>query len=1020
MIASGFEILQDFMDAVFEGVLPAAFLQKYGNQLFQNSLVEKYSQPTNRKQKYLTRVQTSMRVYSSSTATAARSTNLLKRFGRSGGRAAGYFGAILTVGLGIFEAYQTIEGALNYPSNFTLFDFSGVFDGIDNLMERLPDDKICLEYSMAKQNNVTYQLLSCFKNSLLDDPALANRAATSISPTLCWANAQTSIGQSNLFSCHSGSTCCPDNECATPIVCDACPATNFVGEARFGCNTLRQMCQCAVPLDTYTPCTSNQQCSGNAQCILASLSSSVSYGTIPCSQCVTQNVYCTMQPKGFPGQCTCYTDATLPQALCADSSGTSTRVDGTRLCGFAADASASDTTWQFSLDQLAMVQCMRARTAICSTVWTTDSTSVRMAVAISPLRTSSGNRRRLLWDDSDDGGDPYAYDGDYERFSERDAREMLSAADWDRTAAPCAELVRLHHTGATLATLERHELHRCAYWRFVGRRTIAALNLTGLEGHETFLLSAEDLASALTDREALLEVITTPWLFLYAALYHPWARPLRAAATVLANVIEQTGWLHEWLQEAEEEKPEELLDFVTGSSGQGLDDLEDEILNFSRWQAEWRARRLINPRPPARGLDEPSKAKKQPPLRRKGGRSLLSVISDIQLVQQFSAKIAKSGDPTVPVPDQVAQMWGKGPFVWPPQFDYHNATCPIANVVLELSTEALSVVVLFYINFDKPLPPIDRSLRGTLPKISWNRTWPAQAITVATRSSPKTWASTIFHYVTGNVMGVGPNDISSFFLGTSRWSLLWTIESLVQCDLAAVVSCSRHKRDLIMSIILFIVLYLVVQMVASSTGFTFLTSTLFYSAPLLLIWYVYGVAPSCFPMLPTCLLSDLIAAAEYAMPASITLPPELYCGDLGNNTSCLRSCSDLGFASWSDTLAFSLCDTDALWCEAIGRAGENVSEYKRTIGLLLAPLQSALIDKSRMFLSGNGTKPSLLTAYRICAWVTWVSVIPFILLITSLILASASILLGIAQLGPVFFSFLAQIWAFHRAPSNQL
>ena len=1017
MIASGFEILQDFMDVVFQGVLPAAFMQKYGGELFQRALLEKYSQPTNRKQKYLTRVQSSARVFTTTT------DKVKAAFKKTAGAVSGLPGTVgmgVAVGLLAWQAAEDISGAMNYPQNFTLFDFSGVFDGIDNMMDRISDDEICLEYSTAQRYNMSFQLFSCFKNSLLEDPALANRAATSIAPTLCWANAQTSLGQSNLFSCHSGSTCCPDNECATPIVCNECPTPRFAGEARYGCNTLRQQCQCAVALDAYTPCTANQQCGGSTQCILASLSSTVSYGTIPCGQCVTQNVYCSIPSTGYPGQCTCYTDTALPLALCSDASGTSTRVDGNRLCGYSADSKASDSTWQFALEQLAMVQCARAPTAICSTVWATQSTSVRLAVAIPPLRTSTA-RRRLLWDDSEDGRDAYAYDGDFEPFGEAEAQRMLSAPGWEKTGAPCAELVRRHQQGAGLGVLERHELHRCAYWRFAGRRTIQALNLTGLEAHETFLLSAEDLAMALTDREALLEVLTAPWVFVYAGMYHPWARPLRAAATVLANSIEQTDWLRKWLLAAEEEAPEELLEFVTGSDGMDASEAVDDLLNFSQWQVDFRSRRLIAPRPPVtRASVLQGKAPPPaPPHPRRPRRALLSVISDIRLVQAFSAKIAQSGDPTVPVPQQVAQVWGAGPFVWPPRFDYQNAACPIATALLELTTEAGSVVVLYYVNFDKPLPPIDRSLRGTLPQISWNRTRSALATVADNGRQPATWASSAFHYVTGQILGLSRGDISNFFVGSSRWSLLWTVQSLFQCDLGTAVSCSRHKRDLLMSIVLFVLLYLMVQMLASATGFTFLTSVLFYGAPLILLWYVYGVAPSCFPILPTCLLADLIAAAEYAMPASVSLPPELLCDNQTlANATCLRQCAELGFGSWADTLAFSLCDTDARWCEALGHAGENTSEYLNTAGPLFAPLQSALLEKSQWFLAGNGTAPSLLAAYRVCAWVTWVSVLPFLLLLAALVFSAGSILLGVVQLGPSFFSLLAQTWAFHRAPTE--
>ena len=1014
MIASGFEILQDFMDVVFQGVLPAAFIQKYGNNLFQQALVEKYSQPTNRKNKYQSRVQSSVRLQSSSSSRVAAGASQASRLGKMA-KGAGAAGTILSVALGAYELYNTIQGAINYPENFTLFDFSGVFGGIDNMMEHVRDDDTCLAFSTAQRYNMSFKLLSCFKNSLLEDPALANRAATSISPTLCWANAQTSLGQSNLFSCHSGSTCCPDNECATPIVCNECPAPKFAGEAQFGCNTLRQQCQCAVALDAYTPCTANQQCGGSTQCILASLSSGVSYGTIPCGQCVTQSVYCSIPSTGYPGQCTCYTDAALPLALCSDASGTSTRVDGTRLCAFSAESAASDSTWQFSLGQLAMVQCLRAPTAICSNVWATESTSVRLAVAIPPLRTSTA-RRRLLWDDSEDGRDAYAYDGDFEPFGEAEARRMLSAPGWNQTGAPCAELVRAHQQGAALGVLERHELHRCAYWRFAGRRTIQALNLTGLKAHETFLLSSEDLAMALTDREALLEVLTAPWMFVYAGMYHPWARPLRAAATVLANVIEQTDWLRKWLLEAEEEAPEELLEFVTGSDGFDPSEAVEDLLNFSQWQVDFRSRRQIDPRPPVSRASV-LQGKAPSPAPRRPRRALLSVMSDIRLVQALSAKIAQSGDPTVPVPQQVAQVWGAGPFVWPPRFDYQSASCPVATALLELTIEAGSVVVLYYVNFDKPLPPIDRSFRGTLPQVSWNSTRSQLATVVDPGSRPATWASTVFHYVTGQILGLTRSDISNFFVGSSRWSLLWTVQSLVQCDLGAAVSCSRHKRDLLMSIVLFVLLYLMVQMLASATGFTFLTSALFYGAPFILLWYVYGVAPSCFPILPTCLLADLIAAAEYAMPASVSLPPELLCDNQTlANATCLRQCPELGFGSWADTLAFSVCDTDARWCEALGHAGENTSEYQSTLAPMFASLQSALVEKSQWFLAGNGTAPSRLAAYRVCAWVTWVSVLPYLLLLASLVFALGSILMGIVQLGPSFFSLLAQTWAFHRAP----
>ena len=950
MIASGFQILQDFMDVTFQGVLPAEFIAKYGDKLFQSRMLEKYSDPTSRKSKYITKVESSLRVYTQSFSRIAKSA-------ATAVKGLGIVGTVIGVGIGLYDAYNDIQGALDYPSNFTLFDFSAVFDGIDSLESFVSNDQRCLTYSVQVRYGHSPQLFTCFSYSLFNNPALDNLAATAIAPTPCWANAQTSLGQSNLFSCHSGSTCCPDNDCATPIMCDACPTPKFDGEVRFACNTILQQCQCAVAVEAYTPCASNQQCGTSSQCMLASLSSGVSYGTIPCGQCPTHNVFCSIPPAGFPGQCTCYTDSLMPKALCSDTSGAATVVSGTQLCGYAPDATASSSVWQFSLDQLAMVQCMQAQTKICSTVWLTASSSIKMAVAVPPLLVSGGGgRRRLLWEDPQGGGDPYTYDGDYEPFGADEARAILEAPGWEATAAPCAELVRRHRRGEGLGTLERHALHQCAYWRFVGRRVVETLNLTALAPHETFLLSAEDLAAALSHPAALVELVTSPWALVYALAYHPWARPLRAAATVLANTAERTEWARRWLEglgEDGEEGAEELLEFVTGGEGPAgeLRQEHEGMLNWTEWRAGLRSRRLVNPRPPssAPGPSRPDQARRRALERvagRRPGRGLLSVNSDIQLVQAMSASIATGGDPNPPVPQQVAQVWGEGPFLWPPRYQYGLGACPVGVSIVSVSAQALGVLVQYYANWDRPPPPIDRSLRATLPQLGGAGGWTPVPARPPSPARARGWASALFHRVTG-LLGLGQADISSFFVGSGAWSLQWLAEEMVLCDLAAVVSCSRHKRDLIMSLVVFVAAYVTLQAVASATGLSVLSTVFFYSAPGLLLWYVYGVGPTCFPLLPTCLLSDVIAAAEYVAPEAIALPPELLCdqpaGNTSNqpagNTSCLRPCSELNFTSWQDTLAFAVCDTDAGWCEALGHAGENVSWYQSSFGPLFAPLQ---------------------------------------------------------------------------------
>jgi hypothetical protein len=364
MMASGFEILQDFMDEVFGGVLPASFMAKYAGGLFQSKLIEKYSQPMGRNKKGVSNVMLSARAAEAlkakriAKATQGVGKNLLKNTLKS----VPYIGALATVGFGAYEAYQTIQGIQNYPLNFTLFDFSEVFDGIDTFVDFLQNgDRTCYIVQLRKDFNLSTNLFQCFNPNFLDQKAMDEQSALTVSPTLCWASSRDSLGESNVFSCHSGSTCCETQDCTSRILCNQCPLPNFEGETRFACNTLSRFCQCAVPIEEKTRCSQNSHCS-KGQCVLASSSSGISYGTLPCSQCPNANVYCMLTTSGLPGECTCFTESTVQQALCSDVTGQVTPVSAIKACGYSEYASSSLQNWQFFMDEIAMVSCAQVTT----------------------------------------------------------------------------------------------------------------------------------------------------------------------------------------------------------------------------------------------------------------------------------------------------------------------------------------------------------------------------------------------------------------------------------------------------------------------------------------------------------------------------------------------------------------------------------------------------------------------------------------------------------------------------------
>ena len=676
-----------------------------------------------------------------------------------------------------------------------------------------------------------------------------------------------------------------------------CPAPTFAGEVQFACNTLTQQCQCAVAIQTRTPCTSNGQCGASSQCTLASLASGTSYGTLPCGQCQTHNVYCMVDSGGWPGQCTCYLDNLMPQAVCSDASGAVTPTDASDLCGYTQDTPAVGSNWQFSIDDLAMVSCALATQAVCSTVWATSTTSVRLAVATG-LQVS---RRRLLWDAENATAAPhnateYGYERHYEPINDTEIEEALRSAGWEAAAEPCRGLALSYQRGEALSVLERHAASVCAYWRRVGARAASLFNISA---PDTFLVSVDDLAEALARPDILGSLVSRPWSLLYAALFHPWMRPLRAVSTVLANWAERHDWVSRWAADrADRAAAEELLDVAAG------DHARDRWVFGPPNASELRARRH-RPRRRARQVQTPN------PAANTSRRTILSILTDIASVQQMSATVAGSGDATVSVPDQVAQAWGQGPFVWPPNYQYLSGACPLASQMAHTGKEALSVVVLYYANWNRPTPPIDRSLRAALPSANWN----VSASARLPQRDSSSWPTAVFNWLFGTMLGMDQQDVATFFSGNQVWTFRWLVSQATTCDLAAVVTCSDHKRDLVASLVVLLAFYYALTAVAAPLGLSLVAYLYIRLLPLIVLWYVYGVGPSCFPMLPTCLLSDLVSIAEWTIPASLSLPPEIVVHNATLNTTTLRPCAELNFTTWADPLAFALCDADQGLCE---------------------------------------------------------------------------------------------------------
>lgn len=1030
IIGAGFEMLQDFVDEIFQGILPASFVAKYAKEGFQQAIEARYSKPTSeRDDRGQARKNVPTMANARPVSRVARVRNSLYNAGKYVGALAsspvGRGTAILTAGFLIHDIVtdvlateQAKRMAELWPDNFTLFGYDEIVNKFDDMQAFLEDDSSCVVMRQYERLNLTMQFFPCLDASVARyTEANPLTGTTSIDATQCWADAAPSLGQNALFSCGSASTCCSSfsSSCSERIPCGTCPEPALPQTNRYGCHGLLRKCACGTPRTTVDKCSANLHCDAEAQCELVSSMSTTSYGSLPCKLCPSQSqVLCLLKTgQGMPGGCVCMLDTAVQFDLCSDRSGAETGVDATRLCGYLhGQQQQSRVSWEFDMENLMVVSCAQASYGVCSTVYNTNmgggrtSSTLRMVVA-TRLRGTQTAQRRLLSEPEDAApvhADPL--DGEYEGLlmSEEELDEVLAAPGWDAAAPPCSLLVRAYQEKKeAMAVLDKFELRRCGFWRLVGRRVLARYNLTdtplGSAEHETFLVSGNDLIrTAMSSSGAGLMLLRNPGVFGAALLYHPWMRPVRALGVRVANHVEYLRWMREIDGDVHEA--------LFGDDAVPMPDEEASLPSQTQHED-------------TEGGNLSSHAPR---------RKLMGVVDSANnIVAQYSAQSVilapKAADVRgKDVPTRIAGAWSTATFAWPPVYDYRlqAGACPLAMSALEIGRQGVGVLGMYFRNFrsGKAGKPIDRSLRGNLP--SWEG-WIdgiklEQGAPASLVNASRSWASWTFHKAL-EVMRVHPSHLVAFFTENQKWTLRWILETSIKCDLAATVTCSRHDKDLVMSCVIYVLGYfLVVRPLSRGLGVGFLPIAYILAAPSILLWYVFGMGPSCFPMVPTCLLTDLIATMERLVPPALMFPEDLRCdtgGVTALNQTCLRGCEELGFRGWEDPLAFAICDTDPRTCRYMAREvwpeGTGVGMVD-TLGWL--PLRSALGRALKLVDAGSA---SGLAGHRLCTWVSFVTTTPVLALLGAGAIVAWAAWAAALDLLPSAVAFAGQLFVFASA-----
>lgn len=905
----------------------------------------------------------------------ARNARLQRTITRSGAQvAAAVFGKVFDIGNVIltgYDMYKQITLAMQikemletFPTTFTLFDFDDFYLSIDGLVEFLNADFTC--YSMSA--NVTplqCTLLNFTEPSVSDIELMTPRAS------VCWAEAQQrQVGVSNLYSCTATSTCCSD-----PLNCDSnargvrmCSECPFPPEGvrRYGCNTMLQRCQCGVEKFDVTRCASQRDCGSSSSCSLLTSLDDVSFGAMrSCTECATSPV-CLMGNSQQYGQCSCLTSTDSKVDLCSDPVGTRVNPNAAKLCGFARDGGG-----YYAWSEISLVMCANTVGPFCAEVLSEDGALIYMTVStrLRGGQVAYASRRLLSIEDDasvffrlpsallpEDPADDVTPDV---------VHKLITELEWNHTSAPCSTLAIAYRTGKEMGAVDQSTLHSCVYWRAVARQLIDEYGLVALREYDSFLLSAGDLSASIGQNGVLLEIMQKPWVFLHAMLYSQWAKPLRAilVASHDANVtstlqawgkrfkrVERSNKTRGWLRRMDHYIADDVNYDLMSDIG---DESEDILLNATAPHK----RRLL-------GLWQDTQSR----IRSMPFYSLVkSAMSNLTLLDGVQVSTSK--------------LWNVDAFFW--KGVELDATCPLADATASLVKQSLGVTKKYYTHLMQINTPtfVRRRFKDVLPRVS---RYNASSAWGPDRES-------IFKMIL-DFVGVSMKDVVSFLSDAcprqdcaveNRWTASYMVESLLFCDLESVMLCTQHKNDFIMSAVCFMALYIFLALICNYLGLSALSTLFFLSIPILVVWYSMGVSPRCFPLIPTCLFDDTIAAFKSLFPAKATLPSLLR-----SDTKTLKSCSELGFTSWEDPLAFAWCDlgfcvnltdTSIFW---------EISHWRF----------------QTMHVRATGPDAD---AYRVCASVTSTYTVPVLLALTSVFTVGAAVVISsLGVLGPT----ISLIW----------
>jgi hypothetical protein len=550
---------------------------------------------------------------------------------------------------------------------------------------------------------------------------------------------------------------------------------------------------------------------------------------------------------------------------------------------------------------------------------------------------------------------------------------------WEEAHEPCRSLMQAQN----LTLLEQHYASECERWRQIGERTIMIYNLSARPVQFTSYLG-------------MAESNITLQAYLYMFRYADWAQPIfvlgRRYTHYLIPILNTTRLLFNRLQQIPEAQStiaqvQALMPWFT-AIGRPLP--SSEPVNFTNNTTASTGRRLLNWK------------------------------DNIDAVQQYSIQIAQ-GNLANLAPDLAAE-WSKGPFLWPPNYNYwqRDHPCLLGELTWNFTYLTMLSTAAFYTKSGPRRPPVARTLTEALPDLSG-------VAEKATKFEPELvgFVKRTFKSLLGFDISFIKRYISSPDGGATPSQLSQDVTDLIRCDFEKVQHCTGHRRSLVWGAVIVGGFLIIVSVVLRTLGVPMADPLLIMAYVPLTLMFVFSYPLVCIPLVPTCMLSEILMSLEEILPSSVTWPTQLQrwpgCidGSVALNANgavdyslmqdvrpgtaqCFRECSEWPFAfkTWEDNAQWIACE--AGWCDA-----EFIkNQYQPWVETL--PLPQYIYDLVHMdrYVSAAAIKPMYMQwqdmkqSQRICCAFTVFNVIPVLLMSVVLVvalLAVASIVTALAQ-----------------------